>query len=67
MTFKNPVANETSIRTGGISRRIIGVVTKPEGGRRYFGHSIHPVPTKSFRLKWEAASYLHAVHDNHTA
>ena len=44
---------------------LIGVVTRPARGR-FFAHSIHRHHGESrrFRTRWEAATWIHAVHAN---
>lgn len=47
--------------------KLIGVVTRPAKGR-FFAHSIHrPGPGRRFPRQWEAAVWIHAVHDNEAA
>lgn len=47
---------------------LIGVVTRPARGR-FFAHSIHRGhgERRRFSTRWEAAVWIHAVHDNEVA
>ena len=44
---------------------LIGLVTRPARGR-FFAHSIHRGhhDRRRFRTRWEAAVWIHAIHDN---
>ena len=46
---------------------MIGVVSRPMPGH-FWAHSIHPDASGSakrkFRTQWEAANWIHAIHDN---
>ncbi len=44
---------------------LIGVVTRPARGR-FFAHSIHRHESRRFSTRWEAATWIHAIHDNET-
>ena len=46
--------------------KLIGVVTHPCRGAKFFAQSVHilsPVG-RPFKTQWEAANFIHAVHDN---
>jgi hypothetical protein len=47
------------------SGKMIGVVTRPAPGH-FWAHSIHDRPKRKFRVRWKAASWIHAIHDNET-
>lgn len=46
--------------------KLIGIVERQPRVRHYTAHSLHVVDPrgKKFAIKWQAASWIHAVHDN---